>query len=180
MTLETLLPHLLLYIVLPLWLVAGLGDYLCHRHTRIELTSGARESWLHLLEYLELAVPLLAGLYLHINALVLTLMFAFVIAHSATAVWDTSYTAPRRDITVAEQHVHGWLEVLPWSALAIVVALHWNELSAGDWSLRWREEPLASSHTLPVLAGLALALMAIADELRRTLRAARRSAPRLA
>lgn len=175
MTLETLLPRLLLYVVLPLWLLAGLGDYLCHRRSRIEVTSGARESWLHVLEYVQLVAPVLAGLYLQINVAVLALMGAFVLAHSATAVWDTRYTAPRREITVAEQHVHGWLEVLPWSAYAIVVVLHWNELSAGDWSLRWREEPLALSQTLPVLASLALAMFAIADELRRTLRAEHRS-----
>lgn len=31
---------LLLYFALPLWLLAGFADYLCHRASRIEVTSG--------------------------------------------------------------------------------------------------------------------------------------------
>ena len=33
--------------MLPLWLLAGLGDWLCHRRARIERTSGAPESGMH-------------------------------------------------------------------------------------------------------------------------------------
>jgi hypothetical protein len=58
----------LLYFVLPLWLAAGLADYLCHRASHIEKTSGYKESLLHLLMFAEIAVPLLAALFFEINA----------------------------------------------------------------------------------------------------------------
>src|SRR5690349_23947212 len=35
--------NVLMYFVLPLWLVAGFADYLCHRAAHIETTSGAKE-----------------------------------------------------------------------------------------------------------------------------------------
>lgn len=59
---------LLMYVVLPLWLAAGFADYLCHRASRIAETSGWKESLLHLLQFAELAVPVLAALFLEINA----------------------------------------------------------------------------------------------------------------
>jgi hypothetical protein len=55
--------HALMYFVLPLWLVAGFADYLCHRAANIEGTSGVKETLLHLLQFAEMAVPtLLRGL----------------------------------------------------------------------------------------------------------------------
>jgi hypothetical protein len=44
---EEVLRALLMYFVLPLWLAAGFADYLCHRATHIEETSGWKESVLH-------------------------------------------------------------------------------------------------------------------------------------
>src|SRR5205085_3562451 len=52
----------LLYFILPLWLAAGFADYLCHRASRIEITSGYKESLIHLLMFSEVAVPLLAAI----------------------------------------------------------------------------------------------------------------------
>jgi uncharacterized membrane protein YqjE len=62
---------LLLYFVMPVWFLAGLADYLCHRASDIEHTAGAKESLIHLLMFAEVAVPLLACLFLEINALVI-------------------------------------------------------------------------------------------------------------
>jgi CubicO group peptidase (beta-lactamase class C family) len=44
---------------------AGLADYLCHRAAHIEATSGYKESLLHLLQFAEVGVPILAagGIY---------------------------------------------------------------------------------------------------------------------
>ena len=36
--------NVLMYFVLPLWLIAGFADYLCHRAAQIEKTSGADRS----------------------------------------------------------------------------------------------------------------------------------------
>jgi hypothetical protein len=37
--------NILMYFILPLWLVAGFADYLCHRASNIATTSGAKESY---------------------------------------------------------------------------------------------------------------------------------------
>jgi hypothetical protein len=64
----------LMYFVLPVWLAAGFADYLCHRASSIATTSGAKESILHLLQFAEMGVAVLAALFLEINALVLLIM----------------------------------------------------------------------------------------------------------
>ena len=74
----------LLYFILPLWIAAGLSDYLLHRRTQIAHTSGTKESLLHLLQLTEAGLPVLMGLLLEINALVLLLMLFGLAAHQAT------------------------------------------------------------------------------------------------
>jgi hypothetical protein len=59
----------LLYFVMPVWFLAGVADWLCHRATDIEHTAGAKESIIHLLMFAEIAIPLLGCLFLEINAL---------------------------------------------------------------------------------------------------------------
>lgn len=54
---------LLLYFVLPVWLIAGFADWLCHRATEIEHTSGVKETWIHILMFLEMGTPLLLALF---------------------------------------------------------------------------------------------------------------------
>src|SRR4051794_20746916 len=73
----------LLYFILPLWIAAGLSDYLLHRRTQIAHTSGTKESLLHLLQLTEAGLPVLMGLLLEINALVLLLMLFGLAAHQA-------------------------------------------------------------------------------------------------
>src|SRR4051812_48738891 len=116
----------LMYFVLPLWLVAGFADYLCHRATSIETTSGWKESVLHLLQFAEMAVPTLAAIFLEINALVVLVMIICLVAHEATAMWDVRYAYGKREITPVEQHVHSFLEMLPLMALLIIATLHWQ------------------------------------------------------
>src|SRR5438270_925920 len=48
-----------LYFLLPLWIVPGLLDYVWHRRTKIESTSGLQESVTHSLMLAEVGVPLL-------------------------------------------------------------------------------------------------------------------------
>ena len=63
MELETLLWNLLGYGVLPLWLACGMADYACHQATDIPHTSGLHESLLHLLETVQIGVPVLVLLF---------------------------------------------------------------------------------------------------------------------
>jgi hypothetical protein len=96
---------ILMYFVLPVWLAAGFADYLCHRASAIERTSGWKESLLHLLQLGEMAVPTLAAIFLEINALIILVMIICLIAHEATAIWDVHYAYSRREVTPTEQHV---------------------------------------------------------------------------
>src|SRR5947208_16853774 len=43
----------LLYFIMPLWFLAGVADWLCHRASDIEHTPGAKESIIHLLMFAE-------------------------------------------------------------------------------------------------------------------------------
>jgi len=52
----------LMYFVLPLWLVAGFGDYLCHRASHIATTSGFKESLIHLIMLGEISIAVTAAM----------------------------------------------------------------------------------------------------------------------
>lgn len=144
--------------VLPLWLLAGLCDYITHARTRIADTSGVHESFLHLLQTAEIGAPLLAVLWLEVNALVLVLAVLGVAAHTLTAYVDVRYALPRRHVGAFEQFVHAFLIVLPFTALALVVTLHWVQFASlwrGDasWTLEWKQSPWSIQVIASVLAG---------------------------
>jgi hypothetical protein len=130
-SLQSLLEMLLVWGIYPLWLLAGAGDYLCHRLTDIEHTSGSVESWFHLLQFLTLLLVIAAGALLEPNALVFVVMSVAVLAHSVLAHLDVSYTDGQRYISPVEQLIHGFMDVLPLVAVAIFGVLHWQEISAG-------------------------------------------------
>src|SRR3954453_13717014 len=98
--------RLLLYAVPPAWIAAGLADWVCHRATRIEETSGEKESLIHLLIQAEFGVPVLLTLFCEITPPVIASEIAAFVAHEATVYWDLTYTAPRRDTGPFEQQVH--------------------------------------------------------------------------
>jgi hypothetical protein len=144
--------------VLPLWLLAGLCDYITHARTRIAETSGVHESFLHLLQTAEIGAPLLGVLLLEVNALVLVLALLGVVAHTLTAYADVRYAQPRRHVSVFEQFVHAFLIVLPFTALVLVVILHWTQFASlwrGDasWTLEWKQHPWNIGVIASVLAG---------------------------
>lgn len=154
-----LLTNIVLYFVLPLWVLAGFADWLCHRQTRIGETSGAKESLFHLLLLAEAGIALLAGLFLEINALVIAIMIAAFIAHEVTSFWDVRYATTRRKVPPIEQHVHSFLELLPLTAILFVVALHWDQFVAlasqngqGRYTLEWKHQPLPAGYLISFLA----------------------------
>lgn len=173
MSLHELLLGFLLYALLPLWLVAGMGDWLCHRATGIASTSGIKESALHLALFVEAGVPLLAGLLLEINAGVLATMLIALLLHNATTLWDLSYAQSRRHIPPVEQHIHSFLEVIPIMAVALVALLNWDQFlalfglgaEAVDFSLRWRQPPLPPLYLGSIIAAaLLFNLLPFAEE----------------
>jgi hypothetical protein len=161
------------YGLLPLWLAAGAADWLCHRRTLIEKTSGARESALHLLLFLEIAVPVLLALWLEITALLLAIMAAGVLAHVVTSWCDTAFAQPRRHIAPIEQQVHGWLEMLPLFALILVALLHMQELTEPRWRLLLRNDPVPGPWRWVVILGFAGGLAFILEEWFRGMKASR-------
>jgi hypothetical protein len=158
----------LLYAV---WLLAGLVDYSCHRRTDIETTSGAPESWLHLVQFLLLGLALLLGTLLAVTPLVLVFIVVIVGTHSVVALRDVSYTQGRRFISPLEQHVHGYMEVLPVVAVGLLAILNWDEITASPWTLRWKPRPVAAMGTIALLASFCvIAGTPIVEELIRTSR----------
>jgi hypothetical protein len=118
------------WFLLPVWLMAGLADWWCHRKEHIERTSGTQESVLHLLMLAEVGVPILYCLLFTINASAIVVCLVGFVLHEITAWWDVRFAFNRRRIGPTEQHVHSFLEVLPVVALSCVVALHPDQFLA--------------------------------------------------
>ena len=180
MSTDTLVQHFLMYLVVPVWLLAGLADYFCHRASRIEHTSGVTETLLHLLQFALVGVPLLATLFLEINAAILLIMLAGLVLHQAAAVWDVRYANATRRVAPAEQHVHGVLEMAPAMATAAIVILNWPDflslfgIGEASFSLELKHAPLPGWYLGSVMLGvLVCGVLPYGEELLRTLRAAR-------
>jgi hypothetical protein len=141
---------ILIWIVYPLWLAAGLTDLWCHRRTSIETTAGPIESALHLAQLASVGLAVLAGLFLEVTTSVLLAMGLLILAHSVLSFIDVSYTDSRRYISPFEQHVHAYMEVLPWTSLALTAILHPQAIMAVSWAVRTKQESLPA----PVLAAV--------------------------
>lgn len=146
----------LMYFILPLWFVAGLADWLCHRASNIQSTTGAKESLIHLLMFAEVGAGLLAAMFLEINALIIIFMVIVFFIHEATALWDVNYATTARTVTPIEQHVHSFLEMIPLMAIVTVICLHWAQFLAifhfGDekalYTLAWKAEKLPTTYII--------------------------------
>jgi hypothetical protein len=163
----------LMFFLVPLWLLAGVGDWANHRRTAIERTAGPKESALHLLMLAEVGLPMLMALFLEINALVIAVMLLMLPIHEATAWWDVKYASSKREIPPLEQHMHSLLEVLPLTAVSFVVVRHWDQFlalfgmgqEAARMTLRLKAEGLPGWYlTALLLAVLLLAVLPYAEE----------------
>lgn len=149
--------------VLPLWMAAGGIDYVLHRRSQIEATSGTFESRLHAIGIAISAVPVLAGLALEIDAGVLALMGIGYVAHAGMTVWDIAYADGRRRIVPFEQHVHAMLELLPFTALSLVAIAHRDQALAlvgrGDtrarFALRRKRVPIPTRALVATIVAFA-------------------------
>jgi hypothetical protein len=155
---------LLMYFIAPVWLLAGFADWLCHRATHIEFTTGAKESLIHLLKFVEVGVPMLAVLFLQVNALTIVVMIAAFFVHEATALWDVSYAVTARDVTPIEQHIHSFLEMIPLMAMTSVITIHWSQFLAlfgvgpesARFGLTWKSPPLPAGYIVTLLTVILL------------------------
>src|SRR5262249_14427961 len=150
---DVLLFDLILYGCLPLWLIMGFADWYCHRKSRIEETTGMRESILHAIMGIQIGLPVLLGLYCEINVLQLLIMFTILVFHEIVAHMDVKFALHNREISILETHVHSFLEVLPFVIVALIVCINWPAFVdlvtfnwTGNMSLEWKRQPIASNY----------------------------------
>jgi len=140
---------LLMYAVLPLWVAAGLVDWLCHRATDIARTSGLKENLLHLVMFAEIGAGMAAVAFFEIDGGVMLAVIAVFVVHELTVYWDLHYSTPLRYVGPFEQMVHSVLEMLPLLSLALLAVIAWPQLN--DVSLHAKTRPLPPAY----LAGAA-------------------------
>ncbi len=178
----------LLYFLLPLWMVAGLADWICHRVSHIEETSGTHEALIHVLMMTEVGTALWPGLLLQINSAIIALMLTAYVAHEATAIWDVRYANAHRRLAPIEQSIHSFLDMIPLMAVSFVIILHWQAFlglfglgnSPADFSIRWKTGTVPSAEYLGifVIASVFMTELPYLEELTRCIRAARARTPR--
>lgn len=169
----------LMYIVLPVWVLAGFADYCCHRATDMERANGAKESALHWLMLGEVALPILAAVFLKIDALLFLFMIVCLIAHEITGYMDLVLAMATRKVTAFEQQVHSVLEMMPFTALLLLAILHWPQAEAlfgfgttqAEFSLGLKPAPSWTALIPPLIGFLVFAIFPYAEEFVRGLRA---------
>jgi len=70
---ESVTLRYLMYVLVPAWFVPGVADWVMHRKTRMERTSGLRESLVHALMMGEISVPVTLVLLCEVNPALLCL-----------------------------------------------------------------------------------------------------------
>jgi hypothetical protein len=146
---DDLLIQVILYGVLPLWGLTGFIDWCCHRATRIEHTSGLKESLMHSLMGIQLGIPIVLCLTFEVNVLLLLLCIAAWLAHEFVAHWDVKTAQPKRVISIWEMHVHNYMATIPLYTLVLIMVINWDDtlrLASFDWSGQMHLELLDSPH----------------------------------
>ena len=175
MKLHALTIDLLVYVLYPLWLLAGAIDYGCHRRTSIAATSGVVETWLHIAQFVTIAIVFFGAIFLEPTLAAIALLGTTVILHLVLSYVDVVYTQPKRYISPLEQHVHGFLDVLPIIAVCLLALLGLSEpQSTTGFALRFHEP--ATGITLLIASFIGLAGFPVIEEhLRTAMRASRRT-----
>lgn len=159
---KPLLLNLILYGLLPLWGISGFIDWCCHRATRIEHTSGLKESLIHSLMGIQLGIPIILCLVFEVNVLILLICVLAWLSHEVVAHWDVHYAAPRRTISIWEVHVHNYMATVPLYLLMLIAVINWNvvvKMFTGDWAGQFTLHKLAVPVTAPGYLPAYLAFM---------------------
>jgi hypothetical protein len=175
---ERAIANYVMGVVMPLWIASGSIDYVLHKRSRIEATSGTYESVLHAAGISMSAVPVLAGLFLEIDAGVLLAMIAGYVAHAGMTIWDVAYASEKRDVVPTEQHVHGMLEFLPFAALSFMLVAYRRQALAlvgrGErprFAFRRKRTPLPAAPVAATIAAFtAFVALPYVEELVRCMR----------
>lgn len=145
---SSLLINVMLYVFLPLWGIAGFVDWCCHKASNIEQTSGLKESLLHSLMGLQMAIPIALCLIYQVNVLILIICIITWLCHELVAHWDVKYAAPIREISIWEMHAHTYLGSLPFYMLTLIVVINWEQF-VNLISLNWSGNMELSLITVP-------------------------------
>jgi hypothetical protein len=143
---DRLLLNLILYGLLPLWGVAGFIDWCCHRATKVESTSGLKESLVHSLMGIQLGIPIVLCLQFEINVLILLICVVMWLTHEVAAHWDVHYATSRRHISIWEVHVHNYMATVPLYLMMLIVILNWDvavKAATLDWGGQFELRPVA-------------------------------------
>jgi hypothetical protein len=183
-TLDEAILGFILFCLWPLWMVAGVVDYFCHRATHIELNSGVKECILHIVMGFQVGVPVFVALVFKINVLVMLICLAMLVAHELVAVWDMRMAAPVRRISLVETHAHAYLLSMPFYTFGLVALLNWEAFTrtlSFEWSepfaLVLRDKPLGPEGYLGFHFALVfcLGLLPYGEELYRCMKARKRA-----
>ncbi len=178
MKLHALTIDLLVYVLYPLWLIAGAIDYLCHRRTDIAITSGVTETWFHVAQFVTIAVIFFGAVLLQPTLAMIALLGVAAVLHLVLSYVDVTYTQSKRYISPLEQHVHGFLDVLPIIAVCLLAMLGLSEpQQTMGFATRTHE---MSARDLALLIGSFVVLAGtpvIEEHLRAVARASRSRAP---
>jgi len=88
--------------------------------------------------------------------------------HEATAIWGVQPAVDGgREVRPAEQHIHSFLESLPFMAISALLCLHWDQAARGwqgragatAWRLRVRRRRLPGGY-LAFVPGAVAAIIA--------------------
>ena len=154
----------LLFFLLPAWVAVGALDWWTHRRAGIE-RYGLYEPMLHLVLLSLAGLPILLGLFLEINAAVLLVMILCFLAHEAFGYIDIRWASGTRGITPFEQRLHDYLAAIPFAALSLVVILHWQELASLMTAPIEALRQSPAFRTMPLPAGIVLALVFVGNVL---------------
>jgi hypothetical protein len=155
----------LLWGLWPLWLVAGVADWACHRRTRIERTSGRQEWLLHALQAGQLGIALALALFVEMTLMALLAMAFIVLVHWATAYVDTRYTYGVREIAPFEQSVHALLSLIPVFAVVLLALAHPQAWASPDWGIVPKASPIPAALLVAFIGPtLALQLVPLMEE----------------
>lgn len=159
-----LLINFMLYVLLPLWGIAGCVDWFCHRATRIEATSGIKETLLHSVMGVQIAVPILLCLLFRVNVMILLICIVVWLAHEWVAHWDVRIASPKRTISIWEMHAHSYLSTLPLYMLIIIAVVNWPvvmQLVTLEWAGQFSFAPVTIPHGGSSYMPLYLSFMAV-------------------
>lgn len=132
----------------------------------------------------EVGLPIALTLRYEVNPRLLTVQLGGAAVHEATALWDVKTAVDSdREVRPVEQHIHSFLESLPFAALAALMCLHADQVRAlarggrghkDAWRLVPRQRPLSPGYLAGIGAAItACVLLPYGEELLRCARASR-------